>query len=228
MCDFVARRDLGVSIRTLASDAADIWGSQRIPFIGDFQPILALVPLRHTGCVRDFRGFDSHWCDRFRVYLRWCAGRRGAPSSVLPEHHLSQDSKDVVKMGMGLIATLAALVLGLLIASAKSSFDAQRTGFQQLAANLVLLDRSLARYGPQNKKRAGGAPPPGRLGDRAPLAPRRFDGHRAAGGHAGHPRPAAESSSIKFETSRPRTTDNAGPSPRPCSSPSNLAEAAGF
>jgi hypothetical protein len=71
--------------------------------------------------------------------------------AVLPEHHVSQESKDVVKMGTGLIATLAALVLGLLIASAKSSFDAQRTGFQQLAANLVLLDRALSRYGPETK-----------------------------------------------------------------------------
>ena len=46
--------------------------------------------------------------------------------SVLPEHHLTQDSKDVVKLGMGLIATMAALVLGLLIASAKSAFDIHR------------------------------------------------------------------------------------------------------
>jgi hypothetical protein len=71
--------------------------------------------------------------------------------AVLPEHHVSQESKDVVKLGAGLIATLSALVLGLLIASAKSSFDAQRTGFQQLSANLVLLDRALARYGPETK-----------------------------------------------------------------------------
>lgn len=71
--------------------------------------------------------------------------------TVLPEHHVSPESKDVVKLGMGLIATLAALVLGLLIASAKSSFDAQRTGLQQLAANLVLLDRALTRYGPETK-----------------------------------------------------------------------------
>ena len=38
-----------------------------------------------------------------------------------PEHHLSQDSQDVIKLGMGLIATMAALVLGLVIATAKSS-----------------------------------------------------------------------------------------------------------
>jgi hypothetical protein len=71
--------------------------------------------------------------------------------ATIPAHHLSNESKDVVKLGAGLIATLSALVLGLLIASAKSSFDAQRTGFQQLSANLVLLDRTLARYGPETK-----------------------------------------------------------------------------
>ena len=70
---------------------------------------------------------------------------------VLPESHLSSDSKDVVKMGTGLLATLAALVLGLLIASAKSSFDAQRAGFQQLAVNVIVLDRALRHYGPEAK-----------------------------------------------------------------------------
>jgi hypothetical protein len=71
--------------------------------------------------------------------------------AVIPDPHLSGDSKDVVKMGTGLIATLAALVLGLLVASAKSSFDAQRTGLQQMAANFVLLDRGLAKYGPESQ-----------------------------------------------------------------------------
>ena len=55
-------------------------------------------------------------------------------------------------MGTGLLATLAALVLGLLIASAKSSYDAQRSGFQQLASNIILLDRSLTFYGPETKE----------------------------------------------------------------------------
>ena len=45
--------------------------------------------------------------------------------SILPNDNLNSDSKDVVKLGMGLIATMAALVLGLLIASAKGSFDTQ-------------------------------------------------------------------------------------------------------
>jgi hypothetical protein len=72
--------------------------------------------------------------------------------ALLPEHHLSQDSKDAVKLAMGLIGTLSALVLGLLVASAKSSFDAQRNGLAQLSANLILLDRILAHYGPEAKE----------------------------------------------------------------------------
>lgn len=72
-------------------------------------------------------------------------------STVLPEHHLSEASKDVVKLVTGLIATLAALVLGLLIASAKNSFDTVNEGFRQSAARIILLDRTLAQYGPETK-----------------------------------------------------------------------------
>jgi hypothetical protein len=70
----------------------------------------------------------------------------------LPEHHLSSDSKDVVKLGMGLIGTMTALVLGLLVASAKSSYDAQRNGVAQLAANIIVLDRALAHYGSETRE----------------------------------------------------------------------------
>ena len=68
---------------------------------------------------------------------------------ALPEHHLSKDSQDVVRLGVGLIATIAALVLGLLIASAKSSFDTQSTQVTQITADLILLDNLLAEYGPE-------------------------------------------------------------------------------
>jgi hypothetical protein len=68
---------------------------------------------------------------------------------ALPEHHLSKDSQDVVRLGVGLIATLAALLLGLLIAAAKSSFDTQSTQVTQITADIVLLDRLLAQYGPE-------------------------------------------------------------------------------
>ncbi len=71
--------------------------------------------------------------------------------TILPEHHLSEASKDVVKLVTGLIATLAALVLGLLIASAKNSFDTVNEGFRQAATKIILLDRALAQYGPETK-----------------------------------------------------------------------------
>jgi hypothetical protein len=70
---------------------------------------------------------------------------------ILPDSHLSTDSKDVVKMGTGLLATLSALVLGLMVASAKGSYDSQKAGFQLLSTNLILLDRSLQFYGPETK-----------------------------------------------------------------------------
>src|SRR5262249_54434949 len=71
--------------------------------------------------------------------------------SALPDHHRSSESKDVVKLGMGLLATMAALVLSLLIASAKNSYDTQSGELTQLAANIALLDRILAHYGPETK-----------------------------------------------------------------------------
>jgi len=74
---------------------------------------------------------------------------------LLPEPHLGSDSKDVVKLGMGLVGTMAALVLGLLVASAKGSYDAQSTELTQMSANVALLDRVLAHYGPEaNEPRA--------------------------------------------------------------------------
>jgi len=67
----------------------------------------------------------------------------------VPEHHLASDSRDVVKLGIGLIGTMAALVLGLLVTSAKGSYDTQRSELTQMSANLILLDRLLAHYGPE-------------------------------------------------------------------------------
>ena len=68
---------------------------------------------------------------------------------VLPEDHLNNDSKDVVKLGMGLVATMAALVLGLLVAAAKDQYEAQRDGLDQISAKLILVDAGLAQYGPE-------------------------------------------------------------------------------
>jgi hypothetical protein len=73
-------------------------------------------------------------------------------SAVLPEHHLNKDSKDTVKLGVGLIATITALVLGLVIASVKSSFDDLSIAVKRTAAEILTLDRTLARYGPETKE----------------------------------------------------------------------------
>jgi len=70
---------------------------------------------------------------------------------TLPKHHLSKDSQDVVRLGVGLIATIAALVLGLLIAAAKSSFDTQSTQVTQITADIILLDNLLAQYGQEGR-----------------------------------------------------------------------------
>jgi Protein of unknown function (DUF4239) len=67
----------------------------------------------------------------------------------LAEQHLGSDAKDVVRLGAGLIGTIAALVLGLLIASAKTSFDTQVSQVKQLTADVILLDQLLAQYGPE-------------------------------------------------------------------------------
>jgi hypothetical protein len=68
---------------------------------------------------------------------------------VLPEHHLAEDAKDVVRLGTGLVGTIAALVLGLLIASATSSYDTQSAQVQRVTADFILLDRLLEQYGPE-------------------------------------------------------------------------------
>jgi hypothetical protein len=68
---------------------------------------------------------------------------------LLSEDHLHPDSRDVVKMATGLIGTLAALVLGLLIASAKNSFDLKTNQVRQMTASIILLDDLLAQYGPE-------------------------------------------------------------------------------
>jgi hypothetical protein len=70
----------------------------------------------------------------------------------LPESHLSDQSKDVVKMGMGLVATMSALVLGLLVSSAESSFDATSGEVTRVSSEIILLDRTLALYGPETNE----------------------------------------------------------------------------
>jgi hypothetical protein len=67
----------------------------------------------------------------------------------LPRHHLDKDSQEVVKLGTGIIGTITALVLGLLVSSAKGTFDTLNDGIKQESAKIILLDRILAQYGPE-------------------------------------------------------------------------------
>src|SRR5881409_284069 len=68
---------------------------------------------------------------------------------LLPAEQLNDESKDAVKMALGLVATMTAILLGLLISSAKGSFDTARSQVMQMAAKVALLDRVLKLYGPE-------------------------------------------------------------------------------
>jgi hypothetical protein len=71
---------------------------------------------------------------------------------LLPQNHLSDDSKGIVMIAMGLVATMTALVLGLLISSAKSSFDALSHEETGTSSDIILLDRTLALYGTDTRE----------------------------------------------------------------------------
>ncbi len=95
----------------------------------------------------------------------------------LPDAHLSQDTAEVVKLSTGLVGTMAALVLGLLVASAATEFNGEATGLQTLATDFILLDRALRHYGPEAAparaaaKRPGASHQPGHV--QGPPAPRK-------------------------------------------------------
>jgi hypothetical protein len=68
---------------------------------------------------------------------------------LLPQDHLTSDAKDVVRLATGLVVTMSGLVLGMLVSSAKGSYDFQKTEVATMGAKIVLLDRILASYGPE-------------------------------------------------------------------------------
>jgi hypothetical protein len=116
---------------------------------------------------------------------------------LLSESHLQPDSKDVVKMATGLIGTLAALVLGLLIASAKSSFDQKTNQVRQMTATIILLDDLLAQYGPE------AAPVRVRLRQGIPpLADRIWHDENSPAGKPVHFESSAQSSAFENELER--------------------------
>jgi hypothetical protein len=67
----------------------------------------------------------------------------------LPKSHLSDESKGVVTLSMGVVGTLTALVLSLLIATASSTYNTRDQEITALAAKVIELERLLRRYGPE-------------------------------------------------------------------------------
>jgi hypothetical protein len=71
--------------------------------------------------------------------------------TLLPPTHLSKESQDIMRLGMGLVATMTALLLGLVTASARSAFDSQDAAIRTSMSNILTADRLLARYGAETK-----------------------------------------------------------------------------
>jgi len=69
--------------------------------------------------------------------------------NALPEHHLNDDSRHLLGMGLGIIGTMAGLVLGLLVASATGAYNAQRSEVLDVSSKVIMLDRILKHYGPE-------------------------------------------------------------------------------
>jgi len=70
----------------------------------------------------------------------------------LPERHRTEESMGMVRLGTGVLATLTALVLGLLVASAKGNYDRVNDNITKGAVSIVLLDRTLAQYGEETRE----------------------------------------------------------------------------
>jgi NCAIR mutase (PurE)-related protein len=66
---------------------------------------------------------------------------------ILPEQHLSKETQDVIRLAAGMLSVLASLVLGLMIATVKTSFNATGTAVRAYATDLTVLDETLRDYG---------------------------------------------------------------------------------
>ena len=67
----------------------------------------------------------------------------------VPNEHVTADSKDTVKLALGLVSTTTALILGLLVSSAKGAYDTERNEVIQMAGKIAFLNRLLTMYGPE-------------------------------------------------------------------------------
>ena len=65
----------------------------------------------------------------------------------LPKHHLTDETKNLVSVSTAVVATVSALVLGLLISNANTSFTRLGGEVTTLSAEILRLDHILRRYG---------------------------------------------------------------------------------
>jgi hypothetical protein len=116
-----------------------------------FAGVKGLDAVSHGGAVVPEVEHDALILDGGRVLrLRPLTGDVGAQGvDALDVHHLSDKSQDTVKLGAGVIATMSALVLGLLVSSAKNSYDVASANVAQIGAKFIELDELLAEYGPE-------------------------------------------------------------------------------
>jgi hypothetical protein len=71
---------------------------------------------------------------------------------ALPDEQLGTDSKEVVRLATGLIVTMSGLVIGMLVSSASSSYEAQKNQIASLASEAIIMDRMMQVYGPETAK----------------------------------------------------------------------------
>lgn len=71
---------------------------------------------------------------------------------VLPDGHLSNEARDVIRIVMAMLATLSAVVLGLLTGAAIGSLAEKEAEFRSAGVQFIVLDRELASYGPETSE----------------------------------------------------------------------------
>jgi uncharacterized protein YneF (UPF0154 family) len=68
---------------------------------------------------------------------------------VLPKDYLNIDSSTTIKLAIGLVITMTGIVLGMLISSARNSYNVRYEQLVTTSADIIMLDRLLANYGPE-------------------------------------------------------------------------------
>jgi hypothetical protein len=69
----------------------------------------------------------------------------------VPESHISGDSKEVIRLATALIGTMAAVVLALLFASTRTSFEVTNSSVGRMTTSIIELDHMLQEYGPEGR-----------------------------------------------------------------------------